>query len=80
MLLSYTEDYRSGPYFVTFSSGSTSRSIYIAITDDDVVETTESFILTIDANSLPTGISLGSRPQTTVTISDDDGNMNKCVI
>ena len=45
-----------------------------------MVETTESFILTIDANSLPTGISLGSRPQTTVTISDDDGNMNKCVI
>ena len=76
MLLSYTEDYGSGPYFVTFSSGSTSRSIYIGITDDNVVESTESFILTIDTNSLPTGISLGSRPQSAVTISDDDGKCN----
>ena len=73
LLLSYTDDYRSGPHFVTFSSGRTSSSIYIGITDDNVVESTESFILTIDTNS-QTGISLGYRPQATVTISDDDGN------
>ena len=74
MLLSYADDYRSGPYTVTFSSGSTSRSFYITITDDNVIEYPESFLLTIDPDSLPTGISLGSRPQATVTISNDDGN------
>ena len=70
---SYTEDYRAGPYFATFSSGYTSDSINIPITDDNVIESIESFILTIDTISLPTGIALGSYPQTTVTISDDDG-------
>ena len=74
MFLSYTEDYRSGPYSVTFSSGSTSSSVYINITDDNVIESAESFILTIDPNSLSTGISLGVNRQATVTISDDDGN------
>ena len=74
MLLSYTEDYRSGPYDVTFSSGSAYSSTYIDITDDNVVESTEIFILTIDTNSLPTGISPGSTTQAIVTISDDDGN------
>ena len=70
---SYTEDYRAGPYCATFSSGHTYDTINIPITDDNVVEDIESFILTVDTISLPTGISFDSYPHTTVTISDDDG-------
>ena len=70
---SYTEDYRSGPYTATFSSGVTSYVFNIPITDDNVVESTESFILAIEPILLPAGISFSSYPQATVTISDYDG-------
>ena len=67
-------DYGSGPYTVTFPAGMTMVSFNIPINDDDILEGSESFMLTIDPNSLPSGgtITVGSPDQATVTIVDDD--------
>ena len=49
----------------------------ISLTDDTIYEGNENFILTIDPSSLPTGVTVGSRDQATVTIVDDnDGKYN----
>ena len=72
-LLHFYTDYRSGPYTVIFPAGSTSASLYINITDDNIVENNENFVLYIDPLTLPFGtyiISYGS--QITVTIYDND--------
>ena len=45
----------------------------IAINDDDVLESIENFMLTINPSSLPTNVTVGSPGQATVTIVDDDG-------
>ena len=66
------EDYRSGPYNARFYSGRTSGSFYITITNDNVVESTEYFILRINPDTLPVGVSIGSPSQATVTITNDD--------
>ena len=44
----------------------------IAINDDDVLESIENFMLTINSSSLPTGVTVGSTGQATLTIVDDD--------
>ena len=49
----------------------TSVPFDIPITDDNVYEGNEDFILTIDSSSLPTGGSVGTPGQATVTIVDD---------
>ena len=62
-------------YNVSFSPSSrrtVSSSIYINITIDNVVESIESFSLTIDPSSLPTGIILGTHSQATVEIKNTD--------
>ena len=51
----------------------TSVPFDIPINDDDILEGNEDFRLTIDPNSLPpTGVTVGSPDQATVTIVDDD--------
>lgn len=69
---SCTEDYRSGPYTAVFSSRSSSAVFYITITNDNVVENNEYFVLRINPLTLPVGISVGNPSQTTVTIANDD--------
>ena len=67
-LLHFNTDYVSGPYIATFLAGSTSTSFYININDDNIVESTESFILYID--SLTSG-TFTSSPRK-VSIYDND--------
>ena len=66
-------DYDAGLYSVMFSAGEVRVSFNISITDDNILEVTEEFNLTIISNSLPTRIFNGSIKQTTVFIIDNDG-------
>ena len=65
-------DYTSGPYSVTFSTGQTTATFNVPISDDNVYEHNENFMLIINSLSLPNGVMLGDPDQTTVTIVDDD--------
>ena len=72
-LLYLCTDYRSGPYTATFMAGSRiSNPFYINITDDNIVESTESFVLYIDSFTLPLGTSTASPYRVTVNIYDND--------
>ena len=65
-------DYHSGPYTVTFPAGATMATFNIPITDDNILERRENFILTINLSSLPGGVTRSDPGQTTVTIFNDD--------
>ena len=65
-------DYGSGPYIVTIPAGMTRVPFDVPITDDGIQEGNEDFMLTINP-SLPTGVTVGSPDQATVTIVDDEG-------
>ena len=66
-------DYNTGPYSVTFHSGATRALCVVAINDDNEVEGTEDFTLSIDPSSLPSNLTIGDPGQATVTIRDNDG-------
>ena len=66
-------DYTPGPYNVTFIAGMISVQVFIPIFEDITIEMDESFILTIDASSLPSNVTLGDPDQATVTIVEDSG-------
>ena len=61
-------DYDSGPYEIAFPPGVTKAPFTIPITNDGVLEGTESFNLYIKNTSLPEGIFPGEYYETTVTI------------
>ena len=63
------DDFASGPYTVVFYAGVTFALLNIVISNDDVVEDNESFILSINASSLPISVTAN---QTIVIIVDDD--------
>ena len=65
-------DYTSGPYSVTFAAGQTTATFDVPITDDNVYEGNENFMLTINEPSLPTGVTRGNPGQATVNIVDND--------
>ena len=65
-------DYTSGPYTVTMPAGMTTATFNIPITDDNILEGDENFMLTINETSLPTGVTRGTPGEVTVTIVDDD--------
>ena len=65
-------DYTSGPYTVTFSANSTTASFDVSINNDNVLESDETFILTIDPTSLPSNVAVDIS-NSTVTIMDDEG-------
>ena len=50
----------------------TSASFDVVINDDIILERNESFILTIDVDSLPEKVTNVSIAQATVTLVDDD--------
>ena len=64
-------DYTSGPYSVTIPAGGTSVTFNVSITNDNILEIDENFMLTINASSIPTCVTPGNPNQTTVTIVDD---------
>ena len=65
-------DYIPGLYIVMFRAGETMVPFDITINDDDVLEGNETFMLTIDPSSLPTGVTQSDPGQATVTIVDND--------
>ena len=65
-------DYTSGPYTVTFPAGATTATFNVPITDDNISEGDENFMLTIDETSLPTDVTRGTPGESTVTIVNDD--------
>ena len=65
-------DYTSGPYTVTFPAGVTLATFSIAIIDDNTLEYSENFILTINSYSLPSNVTIGSPGEATVTVINDD--------
>jgi len=55
----------------------TKASLDVLIVDDNVLESLETFDLTINQSSLPTGFIVGNPGQVVVTIKDDE---SKCLI
>ena len=70
-------DYDTGPYTVTIPAGENDVTFSVSITDDNIREQSETFILIIDASSLPNGVTSSDPNDVTVTIMDDD---SKCII
>ena len=66
-------DYNSGPYVVRFNVGMTRVSLVISINDDDILEYSETFNLSVNESSLPNSVRVSDPGQTTVTILDNDG-------
>ena len=65
-------DYDSGPYTVTFTAGVTSVPFDVPINDDNILENTENFTVTIVMGALPTGVTRGDPGSATVNIMDND--------
>ena len=81
MLTGEGVDYVSGPYYVTFPAGIKLASFNVPIINDIVMENDENFNLTIDGSLLPRGFNIINHATCTVTIVDDDGNMQlRCSI
>ena len=70
MILGGGEDYGSGSYQVTFTSGETISSFDVPIADDNVAEEDETIDLTIQSTSLPNGVSATNPSQANITIMD----------
>ena len=68
-------DYDSGPYNITFQAGTTSVPFNVSITDDNILEDDENFLLTVDLSLLPDNITASDPYQATVTIVDKDGKL-----
>ena len=71
-MLYIESDYTTGPYSVTISTGMTHASYDIFVSDDNVLEDDENFVILINP-SLPNGITVGEINQATVTVVNDDG-------
>jgi len=72
------QDYQSDDYIeVIIPAGKEIARFYIGIIDDDSVEETETFRVTIFEPSLPHGAVLGSTFTAEVAITDRDGMLSK---
>ena len=66
-------DYYTGPSFFTIPAGMTSTAFNATIiSDDNILEESETFYLNVNSSSLPNDITAGNPFQATVTIMDDD--------
>ena len=65
-------DYSSGPYIVQFDAGVTRMSFNVPIINDVLLESNETFTLSINQISLPESVTLVDPDQTTVTIVAND--------
>ena len=66
-------DFASGIYEVTITAGTTEASFNVSLTDDNIFERNEKFMITIDPSSLPSNVTVGDPDQVIVTIVDNDG-------
>ena len=72
-------DYNSGPYTVQFDVGVTNVSFTVPVINDNILETDETFHLSISTLSLPNNVTVGGQGQTTVTILANDGKWREYV-
>ena len=56
-------DYDSGPYNVTFPTGNTNVPLDVSITNDNILESNETFSLNIISSSVPDRVTIGSPGQ-----------------
>jgi len=70
-------DYAPGPYAVVFTAGEVIALFDFLIFNDNIMEGSETFTLTINSSSTPDGVSGG---QAAVTIMDDDSELFACKI
>ena len=66
-------DYYSGPYSVQFNIGVTSVPFSVPIINDDLLESIETFELSVKQSALPASVTSVDPDQTTVTIVANDG-------
>jgi len=66
-------DYNAGSYIVTFSAKDVRTTFNISITDDNILEMTEEFNLTIISISPSVRIFSGNIQEANVIIIDNDG-------
>ena len=71
-------DYDSVEKSVVITAGQTIASLIIPVKDDNILEVTEEFKVSIRRFSLIDRVVLGSLDEATVIIIDDDGN--QCII
>ena len=57
---------------MTISAGQTNASFHVTITDDNIYEKNEEFILTIDQSSTLSGVLIGSPDTAMIVIADND--------
>jgi len=75
-LISILDDFIAGTYDVTFSPGVNTASLDIGIINDNDIESTEEFTVSIDQSHpslIPSGVLIGNPSQSFVEILDDDG-------
>ena len=70
--LSLGVDYVSGPYTVKFSAGMTEVLFNVTIMDDNILESNETFQLSITSSSLPNRVTVNNLSVVNVTIVDND--------
>ena len=68
-------DYTAGPYSVTFPVGSITALFNVIIMNDNILESNEKFVLTVDPSTLPSNsrVTVGIPSNSTVTIIDNEG-------
>jgi hypothetical protein len=66
------EDYFLVETVVIFSPSESIQTVSIPLINDDIVESTEWFLVELELPSDQTGVLLGSPVDTNVTIDDDD--------
>lgn len=67
-----SNDYSALSGTVSFPSGQSTSNVMVSTVDDDTVEPSESLLIAISANALPSGVSMGSPANVTLTITDND--------
>ena len=70
--LSLGVDYVSGPYTVKFSARMTEVLFNVTIMDDNILESNETFQLSITSSSLPNRVTVNNLSVVNVTIVDND--------
>ena len=66
------EDYVTGPYNVTVFAGITRRMFNISLVNNNILELTETFRLTIDSSLLPSKVLFSNQDSATVSIIEND--------
>ena len=73
-------DYNSGPYTVQFDVGVTRVPFSVLITNDDLLESNETFELSVNESALPVSVTSVDPDQTTVTIVANDGKYKLLIV